>query len=145
MNEPLMSPPTAFKSPIVAESTPSQQPQTTMSRSSDDMEIEDKNSKGPETIASSPMMMPPPSVTKAAPISETKQSPEALNSPRVGASPESTSINNTPPGNVGDEVKNNVDRDQIIQTKEKEKQQDGKKGIESNAEAAASALLMIRH
>ncbi len=143
MNEPLMSTPAAFKSPIATEKALSQTQNPQRVGGTETI----GDAKPSERISSSPMMMPPPSVTTA-PVSEAKMSPD-FQSPTVDnndptttmyASPESNSI---PTLEKADKSENMGDKNQM-QLQEKKKQQDTK-GIESNAEAAASALLMIRH
>ncbi len=139
MSNPIMSTPAAFKSPTAAESAAlSQQNSPAIERMSS---LED--TKVLENQSSPPMMMPPPTTSAnavssiSAPVSETKKSidltsPSERNlSANVIASPD-PSVSN------GGEIMKTNDQG------EKDKQ-DGSKGIESNTEAAASALLIMRH
>ena len=130
MNEPLMSPPTTFKSPTVAA--------TVLSQGSPTMTAPDTKEE-PDNISSSPMMLPPPPVT----LSAQKEKKDDLdlelsehqkkNCTAQFATTESFQTNDQ-------EGMKKSETSQIVKQEKEETT-----GIESNAEAAASALLMIRN
>ena len=128
MSEPLMSPPTTFKSPTAAT--------TALSQGSPSMTALDTK-EVPNNIASSPMMLPSPSVTVAS-QNEKKEDLELSEEKKVDctaqfSSTESFQIND-PAGTKKPEMSETEKQEGVETT-----------GIESNAEVAASALLMIRN